>query len=164
MIKYEQIVKDIDNYEKKRLEEDWFIHYYDLWRDVLLSDILSDIDRYGLNEKSFDTKTEICQRVISYFTFGFEEEPEDRDRLHKTYDALSVLDNHLKHHIGLVDLTFGDKTPDDIADAWEEEERESERQKAQQECIDFCAKVALNDGLCETEEEAYELAEMCCTI
>lgn len=157
MNKFEELCQGITDYERNRLADDWFIHSYEMWEGVTFDEIISDVAKFGLNERSYSTKYEIMERVVQYFTFSFGD-VDGRERLHKTSDALKVLDERL--NLNLHYFVFGDKTADQIADEWEEEERLEKEEEERQACIDFCANFIYNDGLVDSLDEAYDLANM----
>lgn len=161
MSNFETLCENITAYERKQLADDWHVHFNKLWEGVTFTEIVSDIKKFGgLNKNSWTTKDEICSRVIDYFTFAFGEDRPDRERLRETSDAFKILDDSL--HLDLHDLVFKGQTADEIVDEWEEQERWEREAQERQEVIDFCAHVAFNDGLCESLDEAYEVAEMVC--
>lgn len=164
MTDLEKLCEVIDKYETEQLNDGWNIHYYKLWEGVKFIEIIDGIRQMGLNDHSWSTKTEIFQRIDNYATFGHdygkETEIPSREYLHVMEDAVKAVDEEL--NLGLHEMAFNGQTADQIADEWEENERWEKEQEARQECIDFCANVAFNDGLCETLDEAYDIAELVC--
>lgn len=160
MTNFETLCESITAYERKQLADDWTINFYSTWENVTFAEIVSDIEKYGIGKNPYSLMNELAQRISNYHTFANDCDKPDRERLHETSDALKVMDE--RFNLGLHDWVFNGKTADEIADEWEEQERWEKEEEARQECIDFCANVAFNDGLCESLEEAYDLASMVC--
>lgn len=160
MTNFETLCKSITEYERKQLADDWSINFYSTWEGVTFAEIVSDIEKYGIGKNPYSLMNELAQRISDYHTFAYDWDRPDRERLRETSDALKAMDE--RFNLGLHDWVFVGKTADEIADEWEEQERWEKEEEARQECIDFCANVVFNDGLCESLDEAYELASMVC--
>lgn len=157
MTDFRTLCEQIDKYETQSLAEGWPINYRSLWEGVKFVEIVADCKRFGLTEHSWSTKDELMIRIGNWVTFSLKDVTY-REKLHIVFDAERAVDAELGTN--LCELDFNGKTPDKIADEWEEEERWEKEEEARQECIDYCANFIYADGLVDTLDEAYELAEM----
>lgn len=153
---FKTICETIDKYETASLAEDWSINFLSEFKGVLFSEIVEDCKRYGLTADSLNTKRELLARIDNWATFGLGDKP-DREKLHTVFDVEKIVDDELGTNLCTMD--FGSKTPDQIADRWEEEERWEKEEEERQKCIDWCANFIYADGLVDTLDDAYDLAE-----
>lgn len=151
----------VDGYEFKNLADGWAINRHDIWRGVRFSEIIADVERYGLGKYSWSLKDEIIHRVDNYCTFGVNYGSDSdilgRLYLHNMESALKIIDAAL--NLDLCNIALDGMTADEIADMWGEQEKAEKEEEARQDCIDYCAKFIYGDGLVDTLDEAYELAE-----
>lgn len=163
MSNFETLCESITSYERKQLADDWSINFYSVWKDVTFAEIIADIERYGIGKNPYSLKNELSQRIVNYYIFannGWEDVRSDRQKLRDLSASLKEMDRHFK--LDLHEWNFGNRTADEIADEWDEQERWEQEEAERAELIDLCAKIAYNDGLCDSLEEAYDIAEMVC--
>lgn len=153
---FKELCENIDNYEAKCLAEEWDIHYYNDWKGVKFSEIIEN-RRRGLGAGNPIVEAEISQRIGSYVDLGHKYDKgvgmhnaSDMEYLQVWQATIKTVDTEIGTN--LFKIVFDDKTPEEIIDEWEEEER--------RETIDEVAKWAYNDGICDSLDEAYMLAEM----
>lgn len=153
----EAVRERIDKYETSELAQDFKINFFNIWKDVKFSEIIAEYKKLGSDDAS-TAKYELWARIDWFTTFGLDDNKSDRDRLRIKAAIEKAVDEELGTNI--YDIDFKHKTPEEIIDEWEEEERWEQEEKEHQETIDEVAKWAYNDGICDSLGEAYLLAEM----
>lgn len=153
-----ETINTISAWEQAELEDGWYIHIYDKWQGVKMADIIADVEKNGFGKYEYSMMDEIAQRLANYF--ASKDELSQREYLNETYKAMQGIDSLIG--TTLVEFYFKGQTADKLADEIEENERFDQEEEARWECIDYCARIVYNDGLCDSLDEAYRLAEDAC--
>lgn len=155
MMKIENLCKAITAYENELAINIGTKGFNEPYIGVSFEQLISEHARRKTSKIPFDLQRELIYRIDDYATYGFEYK-NAREMFRFIFDAMQTVDIVLG--TDLVIIYFNDSTPDQIADELEEEELCEREESERLECIDFCAKLAYNEGLFETFDEAYEVA------
>lgn len=158
MTNFETLCENITEYERKQLADDWSISRHSVWQGMTFTEIVGYIDRYG--DSYGKAENELCNRLDDFLTFGQGVEICSLDYATKMCDGLSLIDGRLGS--SLRKQWSEGKTPEEIVAEWEEQERWEREESERAELIDLCANIAYNDGLCDSLEEALDIASMVC--
>lgn len=158
MSNFDTLCESITSYERKQLADGWHIGHRSVWEGVTFAEVVGDIDRYG--DPYDKAKYELCNRLDDFLTFGLGVELCTLDYATKMCDGLGLIDDRFGSN--LRKQWSEGMTPEEIVAEWEEQERWEQEEAERAELIDLCANIAYNDGLCDSLEEAYDIADMVC--